>query len=316
MILVFSPKPILERVALVERFQPGPGPQKPMRVGTYAGGVGFRAATVARLLDGDVLGVGFVGGQLGSLLRDCLDRQDVPHLLTPMQAGTHGSFLLLDKEQGIISDVPEPTPPHTPAEAEALLKTLNRHLPGASLLLAADDGQNEEADTALFREAFAAARKRDVPILVDGTGAALEAALDGGAWLLRLGLRTLQRRTERSMQHDSAIITEAQSFQEKSIRNVVITLGDEGAILVAENGAWRVKPPVVSHFNPTGSGAALSGALAARWVQDGNLLEAVRYGCAAASVNVTYDEPGYATAGEVKILLRQTIAEPITQRGT
>jgi fructose-1-phosphate kinase PfkB-like protein len=36
------------------------------------------------------------------------------------------------------------------------------------------------------------------------------------------------------------------------VENVVVTLGEEGALLVNPDGVWRVKPPVVSHFNPTG----------------------------------------------------------------
>jgi fructose-1-phosphate kinase PfkB-like protein len=314
MILIFAPYPTLERVALVEKFQPGPGAQKPMRVGVYAGGTGMRAATVARLLDGDVLALGFVGGQLGALLREGLDRQDVPHLLTPTVNGTRGGFLLLDKEQGVISYVPEPAPEISESEANALLHSLNRHLPTASLLLIADDSQDLERDATLFARAIAQAKEQNIPVLADLGGSALTAALEAGVWLVRIELGALQRRTERSLQNDSAIITEALLLLEQGVGNVLITLGDEGALLITPEDKWRIKPPVVSHFNSTGSGETLMGALAVRYLQTHDLVEAVRYGCAAASVNVTYDEPGYATIGEVNILHRQTIAEPIIIR--
>lgn len=314
MICVFAPNPTLERVALVDKFQPGPGPQKPMRVSTFAGGAGMRAATVARLLGGDVLALGFVGGQLGALLRDCLDRQDIPHVLTPTATGTRGGFLLIDKEKGVVSDIPEPPPAHTPAEADALLGILSRHLPHASLLIVADDGQEEDADPELFVRAFVAAKEQNVPVLADLTGMALTAAIHAGVWLVRVGLKEFQRRTERSLQHDSAIVAEAQSLRENGVGNVLVTLGDEGALLVTAEGTWRIKPPVVSHFNPTGSGQTLCGALAVRYQQTGDLVEAVRYGCAAASVNVTYDEPAYATPGEVNILFPRTTAEQVRFR--
>ena len=145
MILVFAPFPVLERVALVEQFVPGTA-QKPMRVATYAGGAGLRAANVARLLKADVLALGFVGGHLGALLREGLDRQDIPHVLTPIvdQSGTRGDFLLLDREQGVVTEVPEGAPGVTEGEADKLLLALERHLGGASLLLVAD-GQRDTA---------------------------------------------------------------------------------------------------------------------------------------------------------------------------
>ena len=291
-----------------------------MRVSTFAGGASLRAATVIRLLGGDALALGFVGGHLGALLRDCLDKQDVPHVLTPIASDTRGDFLLLDREKGVVTAIPERAPIFTDTEADKLLATLDRHLERAQILLVADGpSANDEAADAqaadLFSRAIKQARARNVPVLADISGAAWPAVFENGAWLLRVNLKTLQKRTERSLQHDSAIIDEARILLTGGkIQNVVVTLGEEGALLVSETGAWRVKAPVVSHFNPTGSGETLSGALAVQYLKTGDLVEAVRYGCAAASVNVTHDEPGYASPGEVGVLFPRTIAGPVIKR--
>ncbi len=312
MILTFAPNPALERVALVQEFSPG-APQKPMRVSTFAGGAGLRAANVIRLLGGDVLALAFVGGALGELLRDCLDRQDIPHILTHTQADTRGDFLLLDKEKGVITEIPETPAPPSEAEQEKLMASLARHIENARVLVIAD-GQ-EGSDPALFGRAIATAKTAGVPVLADLCGAALGAAIKGGVWLLRVNLLTLQKWTERSLQNDRAVVEEAQAMITGGVENVVVTLGEEGALYINGEGAWRVKAPVVSHFNPTGSGETLSGALAVRWTQNnGDVLDAVRYGCAAASVNVTHDEPGYATPGEVGILYPRTTASPVVLR--
>jgi len=309
MILVFAPFPVLERVALVEQFVPGE-PQKPMRVATYAGGAGLRAANVARLLKADVLVLGFVGGHLGALLREGLDRQDIPHVLTPIadESGTRGDFLLLDREQGIVTEVPEIPPDVTDAEADKLLLALERHLAGASLLLVAD-GQRDTPSPGLFGRALAMAKAAGVPAVAELRGEALEAAIENGAWFVRANLKTFQRRTEQSMQYDSAIVAEARRLLDGGVGNVCVTLAEEGALLVNQSGAFRIKPPIVSHFNPTGCGEALTGGFAAHWERTKDVVEAVRVGCAAASVNVTHDEPGYATVGEVNVLLPKTTVE-------
>ena len=309
MILVFAPDPALERVALVEQFVSGE-PQKPMRVSTYAGGAALRAAGVARQLGADVLAVGFAGGHLGALLRDCLDRQDIPHVLTPIAAETRGDFLLLDKDRGVVTEVPEAAPTFTDDEVERLLTALERHLPHAALLLVAD-GQPGGGDPGLFARAFRLARNAGVPVLADLRGAALDAAVEERVWLVRMNLKTFQRRTERSLQHDSAILAEARRLVARGVGSVCVTLGEDGALLIGEDGAWRIAPPVVSHFNPTGCGETLVGALAAHYERTSNLVEAVRTGCVAASVNVTHDAPGHATPGEVQILMPRTTVERI-----
>jgi fructose-1-phosphate kinase PfkB-like protein len=283
-----------------------------MRVATFAGGAGLRAARVIRLLGGDVLAVAFAGGRLGALLRDSLEKQDVPHLLTPTQAQTRGDFLVLDREKGVVTEIPERAPAYTDEEADSLLDAVERHIRSASMLLVADGW--DEADPNLFARALRMAKEQHITVLADLCGGAMQTAIENGVWLLRVNLKSLQKQTERSLQHDSAIIEEAQAFLERGVGNVVVTLGEEGALLVNSQGTWRVKPPVVSHFNPTGSGETLSGALAVQWERSGDIIEAVRYGCAAASVNVTYDEPGYATPAEISILLPKTTAVPVTLR--
>lgn len=311
MILIFAPNPALERVALTDAFQPGE-PQKPMRVSTWAGGAGLRAASVARLLGGDVLALGFVGGHLGALLRDCLERQDVPHVLTPTQADTRGDFLLLDRNQGVVTRVPEDPPAYTEREADKLLATLGRHLGSAQLLIVAD--ARESGDTTLLLRALAQAKAASVPTIVDVRGDNLETVVGAGVWLVRVNLQTLQKRTEQSLQHDSAILSKARAMLDAGVENVCVTLAEDGALLVNAQGAWRVQPPVVSHFNPTGSGETLVGALAVWWEKTGDIVQAVRYGCAAASVNVTHDEPGFATPGEVNILFPRTSATRVAPR--
>ena len=308
--MFFAPNPALERVALVEQFFSGE-PQKPMRIATYAGGAGLRAANVARLLRADVLALGFVGGHLGALLRDCLDRQDIPHVLTPIADGTRGDFLLLDRDQGVVTEVPEGAPTVSEAETEKLLVALERHLDGASLVVVADGQMN--APPGLFQRALDLATAAGIPVVADLRGEALETVIRHKAvWFLRVNLKTFQRRTERSLLHESAIIAEARELLAQGIQNVCVTLAEDGALLINGDGAWRIKPPVVSHFNATGSGETLVGAFTAHWERNRDLLEAVRYGCAAASVNVTHDEPGHATPAEVAVLLPKTGVERVT----
>ncbi|MBC8142979.1 MAG: hypothetical protein H7Y38_16265 [Armatimonadetes bacterium] len=311
MILVFAPYPALERVAMTEQFVPG-APQKPLRVSTFAGGAGLRAASVIRLMGADTLAVGFAGGRIGELLADALDRQDVPHVLTRTKSETRGAFLLLDKIGGVVTLIPENVPATTDAENDKLMQSLSRHIGGANYLLVSGD----DNESGLLASALEEARATNAQTVADVKGLSLETALQvGDLFLLRVSHKSLQRHLSQSLSHDSAIVREANVLRDKhNVRNIVVTLGEDGALLVGESGAVRVKAPVVSHFNPTGGGQTLVGAMLARLQAGDGLTEALRFGCAAASVNVTHDEPGYATPAETQILLAKTTAVPVQTR--
>ena len=296
---------------MTEQFVPG-APQKPLRVSTWAGGAGLRAASVIRLMGGDTLAVGFAGGRIGELLADALDRQDVPHVLTRTVAETRGSFLLLDKESGVVTLIPENVPATTDAENDKLMQSLARHFGGAKYLLVSGD----DNESGLLRAALGEAKAKAVPVVADVKGLSLDETLKvDGVFLLRVSHKSLQRHLSQSLSHDSAIVREANVLRESyNVQNIVVTLGEDGAILIGENGAVRVHAPVVSHFNATGGGQTLVGAMLARLQAGDDLTQALRWGCAAASVNVTHDEPGYATPSETQILLQKTMATVVQTR--
>jgi fructose-1-phosphate kinase PfkB-like protein len=157
-----------------------------------------------------VLALGFVGGRMGQVLRDCLEKQDVPHLLTPTDAQTRGGFLVLDREKGIITEIPEHAPAYTTDEADKLLESTRRHIGNASILLIADGRTRRTPICSPCHWLAKGARcpRSRGPLRRGDSGGSGGA----GVWLLRVNLKSLQKQTERSLQHDSAIIEEAQTF--------------------------------------------------------------------------------------------------------
>src|SRR5207253_756040 len=120
--------------------------------------------------------------------------------------------------------------------------------------------------TELFQEAILRARQKNIPVLAYVSGEALDTVVQTGAWLIQVNIKTLQKQTERSLAHDSAIVQEAQAIRATGVEKVIVTLGDEGALLIEESGTFRVKAPVVSYFNPVGSGETLSAGFAVQYL--------------------------------------------------
>jgi ribokinase len=86
----------------------------------------------------------------------------------------------------------------------------------------------------------------------------------------------------------------ARALQARGARNVILTLGAQGALVCESNGATTLVPslnagPVVE---TTGAGDAFCGGFATALAEGWALLEAVRFGCATAAISVT--RPGTA----------------------
>ena len=101
----------------------------------------------------------------------------------------------------------------------------------------------------------------------------------------------------------------AKKLQALGARNIILTLGSQGALVLTAEGTETLVPsfnagPVVE---TTGAGDAFCGGFAAALAEGQPLLEAVRFGCATAGISVT--RPGTAPSmpkrAEIEALLKK-----------
>jgi ribokinase len=94
-------------------------------------------------------------------------------------------------------------------------------------------------------------------------------------------------------------------------RNVIVTLGANGALIVDDQGARHIPSFKVDAVDTTAAGDAFIGGFASALLQNQSLEECVRYGCACGALAATKfgAQPSLPTRAEVEKLLAQS---PIT----
>jgi ribokinase len=86
---------------------------------------------------------------------------------------------------------------------------------------------------------------------------------------------------------DKDIIDSAHILIEKGVKHVVVTLGERGAMIVAESEHLKVSGLKVEVADTVGAGDAFSGALAVALSMGENMLEAVSFANLVAAIKVT-----------------------------
>lgn len=102
--------------------------------------------------------------------------------------------------------------------------------------------------------------------------------------------------------------TAAKKLQGLGATNVVITMGSQGALLLQDNNAVLVPAIPVNAIDTTAAGDAFAGALAVRWAQTDDLLDAVRFANVAGAIAAsrTGAQNSIGTKQEIdELLLRQ-----------
>lgn len=103
----------------------------------------------------------------------------------------------------------------------------------------------------------------------------------------------------------------ASSLRSLGPEAVVITLGEDGAVLGTAEGFERFPTPRVEVVDTTGAGDAFCGALAAQLAAQKLVRDAVQYGIAAGALAVTRAgaQPSMPTLAEIEAMLKQAAPE-------
>jgi ribokinase len=86
---------------------------------------------------------------------------------------------------------------------------------------------------------------------------------------------------------NESVRTAAHAIRQKGVDTVIITLGAKGAYILGKDIEQLVEAPIVEAIDTTAAGDVFNGALAAGLAEGLSLVEAVEFGCHAASISVT-----------------------------
>jgi tagatose 6-phosphate kinase len=84
---------------------------------------------------------------------------------------------------------------------------------------------------------------------------------------------------------------------------VVLTLGEQGALIVYHGQRYQALPPVVRPVNPIGSGDVMLGAMAHAWAQGEAPEDIIRLGIAAGAANAAVWDAAGCSRDQIEGLL-------------
>lgn len=100
----------------------------------------------------------------------------------------------------------------------------------------------------------------------------------------------------------------ARQLHDRGVKHVVITLGDNGAVVLTDGAFHHIRPQSVDAVDTTAAGDAFAGALAVYWAETDDLLEAVRFASVAGAIAATRHgaQPSLATRSEIEMMRNRT----------
>jgi len=172
----------------------------------------------------------------------------------------------------------------TPKELEEFFIKLNVLAPGDILTLSGNvPGGMSSNSYAQIMERFG---RRSIRFVIDGEGELLDNALRCEPWLVKPNKFELSELLGEKLEADAEIFAGAQELQKRGAKNVLVSLAEEGALLVDETGkVHRLPAPRGKLVNSVGAGDSMTAGFIAGYLRSGDYSAALMWGVAAGSAN-------------------------------
>ena len=266
----------------------------------YYGGKGINVSLVLAELDLDSTAYGFVAGFTGKAIENGI-RND--HIITDFIKLKNGiSRINIKIKAGEETEINGQGPHISEEELERLLQKIDRLSNGDTLILAGSIPNTMPDD--VYERMMERIKYKDVRIVVDATKQLLVNSLKYKPFLIKPNRQELSEIFNVEVKTEEDIEHYAKELQKMGARNVLISLGGDGAMLIDENGG-KHKAGVLKEkvLNTVGSGDSMVAGFTAGYVKTGDYAYALKLGSVCG--NATAFLPGLATKEKINELLEK-----------
>ncbi len=282
MIICITPNPAVDRTLILPRLIPGEV-HRAEKVIIAAGGKGLNVARSIRVLGGDLLCMGFVGGHAGHLLADLAQEEGLDCSWTWVNAQTRNCAILVSPKSDA-TVINEPGEPIMPSDWQRLQHDIAQSISQASMVsvsgsLPPDSSPND------FHQLLEMLVRSDKPVWVDTSGVALDAALSQPGICIKVNGEEISKSLGFEVRDEASVARALAILDERGITACVITLGPAGAFLRTKAERWHAQGPLVRVVSTVGSGDSFFGGLLSALDRGSGWKEALGDAIAAGTAN-------------------------------
>ncbi|MEK6477845.1 1-phosphofructokinase family hexose kinase [Catalinimonas sp. 4WD22] len=244
------------------------------------GGGGINVSRAIHKLGGESLCAYLAGGPDGQHMQKLLDEEGVEQHVIAMESWTRQNFIVVDKSNNQQYRFGMPGEEIKEKEWKQTLKDMENLCKKADYVVGSGSlppGAPEDFWARLAR----IAKENDARYIVDTSGNPLEIAAEEGVYLLKPNLGELGALSKK----ESVTAMEQEELAKKLISHnkcevVVVSMGPQGAMLVAEDKVVYVPAPTVHKKSTVGAGDSMVAGMVLSLAQNKSLTEIVAFGVA------------------------------------
>jgi 6-phosphofructokinase 2 len=243
------------------------------------GGGGINVARAIKKLDGEAIAIYPVGGFTGKYFNELLANEKVPSIIIETKNETRENVVVLDESTNQQYRFGMPGTELTEQEWKDCLQAINE-IDNIEYIVASGS-LPPGVPLNIYAHIAVIAKKKNARLIVDTSGEALKHAANEGVYLLKPNLGELSSLMGIKKINVDEIEKVARSVIEKGhCEMIVVSMGENGAILVTNNEAHHISPPKVIRKSTVGAGDSMVAGIVLALSQNRSFKEVLQFGVA------------------------------------
>jgi len=309
-VLTVTANPAVDKTVWIDGFRAG-GDFRARRVILSAGGKGINVSRALKSLKTKSLATGFLGGNAGHSVQTFLKRENLDRCFLETGGETRTHLTLIDRKNGKITRLLQEGPFLKRRLIEKFRKTFVR-LAKKSSCIVFSGSTLPGTPASFYPDLIQIARKMNLPVFLDTSGKNLFSSLRAKPLLIKPNLAEAQKAVRGPLASLPQIRTAVRYFLSAGAAQIILSLGEKGAVASDGKNFWKITPPKLVPVNTVGCGDALIAGFVSSYLRKENFESCIRSAVAAGSASALSPVPGALDRKTFLKILRKTRAEKLS----
>lgn len=302
MITVITFNPSIDRLYKLETFKIGTV-QRANFVNPTAGGKGLNVAKVIKQLGESPICLGFLGGYNGLYIKNELDKVEIVNNFTKINGESRICLNIIDRDKNS-TEILEKGPRINENDILDFESKLDKVLESSKVLVASGSlSQGMPID--YYKTVGEMCNRKGVKFILDTSGKSLEMSISENLYLIKPNIEELELLTHKKINNKEDAINASKFLLEKGVKNVCISMGKDGMILLNKEHIYDVKIPKIEVLNTVGSGDSSIAGFAYGVLNDYSLKDCLKLANSCGMSNALYMETGYINKKDIALFLNE-----------
>lgn len=268
------------------------------------GGKGFNVSRMLKSLGQDSTALGFAGGRSGEMLRDGLALLGIQTEFVWVHGETRTNISIVGDSPSHYVKVNEPGPTITNDQIQQILELIDGlAYAGDWWVLSGSLPPRVGAD--IYGQIIQILRRAGAKPILDAEGEVLRIGCQAQPFLVKPNHSEAETLTGLQTESVEEAVQTARTIRNMGPENVVISMGEKGAVLANQSGAWVIHTPKIQMRNPIGAGDSLVGGLVWGLNRGESVLESLKWGVACGAATASLSGTALGTQEMVGRLLKE-----------